>query len=319
MKPAVSVVIPTYNRATLVGNAIESALQQTWKDYEIIVIDDGSTDDTKAKLQPYMQRIRYFYQPNQGASAAQNAGVRLAEGKWISILASDDTWSPTKLERQLSAVAELGSEFGACFTDCSIIQDGPSNITAFGEAGLTPKSVVSPLENPIKYIVGGRFGLYVQSMLVLRSLMTEVGGFDESLGVAEDVDLIFRLSWRTKFCLVSLPLVSVDRTSGCPRLMDLVRSREDQTYAWNERRLHKMLLQADSLDPEDRQALHEELLDVCYSWTAAKVTRLEAANTLKVARKLRGLGESYPRIIATLLSRAGRKAGRLLALRGEKP
>jgi len=116
--PAVSVIIPTFNRSKLVVNAIQSVLSQTYRDYEIIVVDDGSTDNTAEALAPYMDRIQYVYQANLGASAAQNRGVQLARGKWISILASDDLWLPTKLEAQLKVVATLGEDFGACFTNC---------------------------------------------------------------------------------------------------------------------------------------------------------------------------------------------------------
>ena len=119
MTPRVSVIIPTYNRGSLLPVAIESVLAQTYKDYELIIIDDGSTDDTCKKLQPYIERLRYFYQDNRGVSAAQNAGINVALGKYVSILASDDVWLPTKLERQLGALAQLGGEFGACFTDCT--------------------------------------------------------------------------------------------------------------------------------------------------------------------------------------------------------
>ena len=109
--PTVSVIIPTFNRSKLVINAIRSVLRQTYRDYELIVVDDGSTDDTPEALKPYMDRIRYVHQPNLGASAAQNRGGQLARGKWISILASDDVWLPTKLEAQLKAVASLGKDF----------------------------------------------------------------------------------------------------------------------------------------------------------------------------------------------------------------
>ena len=116
--PTVSVIIPTFNRSKLVVNAIRSVLCQTYRDYEIIVVDDGSTDDTAEALTPYMDRIRYVYQANLGPGAAQNRGIQLARGKWISILASDDLWLPTKLEAQLKVVTMLGNGFGACFTDC---------------------------------------------------------------------------------------------------------------------------------------------------------------------------------------------------------
>src|SRR5271166_6410356 len=100
MTPAVSVVIPTYNRSALLPSAVESVLAQTFTDYELIVIDDGSTDDTCERLKPYMGRIRYCYQDNRGASAAQNKGIEIARGTWVSILGSDDLWLPAKLERQ---------------------------------------------------------------------------------------------------------------------------------------------------------------------------------------------------------------------------
>src|SRR5262245_2656991 len=129
--PIVSVIIPTFNRAHLILNAIHSVFAQTYRDYEIIVVDDGSTDDTVDRLKPYMNRIRYVYQENQGASAAQNKGVELAAGKWISILASDDEWLPTKLEKELNALTTFGNEFGACFTDCSFFGDPAFALSAF--------------------------------------------------------------------------------------------------------------------------------------------------------------------------------------------
>ena len=109
-QPNISVIIPTYNRSALVVNAIESVLQQTYRDYELIVVDDGSSDDTRDRLRPYMNRIHYAYQNNGGASAAQNAGIRVARGKWIAILGSDDVWRPGKLQRQIEAVAALGHQ-----------------------------------------------------------------------------------------------------------------------------------------------------------------------------------------------------------------
>jgi glycosyltransferase involved in cell wall biosynthesis len=113
-------------------------LRQTYTDYELIVIDDGSTDDTRDRLKPYMGRIRYFYQDNRGASAAQNKGIELAIGKWVSILASDDVWLPTKLERQFETLATLGSEFGACFTNCNYSGNPDMSLTVFEEGRLKP-------------------------------------------------------------------------------------------------------------------------------------------------------------------------------------
>ena len=100
----VSVIIPTYNRAEYVTHAIDSVLAQTYTDYEIIVVDDGSADNTKDVLLPYMDRIRYIYQENAGLSAARNTGIKAAKGDWIAFLDSDDEWLPGKLAVQMRAV-----------------------------------------------------------------------------------------------------------------------------------------------------------------------------------------------------------------------
>src|SRR5437764_10734914 len=93
----VSVVIPSYNRAYIVGQAIESALQQTHRPVEVLVADDGSTDDTRRVVEGYGPPVRYFYQPNAGVSAARNLGLRHARGEFIALLDSDDRWLPWKV------------------------------------------------------------------------------------------------------------------------------------------------------------------------------------------------------------------------------
>lgn len=100
--PRVSVIIPTYNRREYVQEAIDSALAQTFTDYEIIVIDDGSTDGTSEALQArYGNRIHYEWQENQGESVARNRGIELARGEYIAFLDSDDLWHPEKLAKQI--------------------------------------------------------------------------------------------------------------------------------------------------------------------------------------------------------------------------
>ena len=308
--PSVSVVIPTYNRSALLVNAIESVLRQTYTDYELIVIDDGSTDDTRKRLQPYMERIRYFYQENKGASAAQNAGIREARGKWVSILASDDIWHPTKLERQLDAIAALGSEYGACFTDCNFIGGWTTDSTVFERAGLKTDAAFGPLLDPMKYIIQ-QYVLYVQTLLVLRSLVNEVGGFDESLGLSEDRDLTFRLIFKTRFCFVSTSLVSIDRAPGISRLTDVFRIKNDQSYAWLELALRKMLIQPELVDLEHRKAIRDELITLYYGWTALRIQNLNFMIALENINKIRRLGQSYQKIIRTLLYRAWKKLLRI--------
>lgn len=104
--PKFSIVIPVYNRARYLKEALESVFAQSFKDYEVIVINDGSTDDSEAVVKSFGPAVRYEAQPNQGRSAARNAGIRLAKGEWIAFLDSDDKWLPDKLERQARYIAE---------------------------------------------------------------------------------------------------------------------------------------------------------------------------------------------------------------------
>src|SRR5271156_2034659 len=100
-RPAVSVIIPTYNYGRFVTEAVDSVLAQSYTDHEVIVVDDGSVDDTPERMQPYAERVRYLRQPNQGPSAARNNGIEAARGEYVAFLDADDLWHPRKLEAQL--------------------------------------------------------------------------------------------------------------------------------------------------------------------------------------------------------------------------
>ncbi|MGD1918033.1 MAG: glycosyltransferase family 2 protein [Pleurocapsa sp.] len=100
--PNVSVVIPAYNAAHFLGQALESIFAQTYTEYEIILVDDGSTDNTKTILEPYLSRINYIYQPNKGVAAARNKGIEIAQGRLIAFLDADDLFLPQKLQQQVA-------------------------------------------------------------------------------------------------------------------------------------------------------------------------------------------------------------------------
>src|SRR5258708_4266873 len=109
-KPTVSVIIPTYNRAALISKTIENVFQQIYQDIEIIVVNDGSTDDTLEKLASFGEKIRVISQANAGPSAARNRGVEVAEGEIIAFQDSDDSWMPSKLERQVALLNRAGAD-----------------------------------------------------------------------------------------------------------------------------------------------------------------------------------------------------------------
>ncbi|HEY1580384.1 MAG TPA: glycosyltransferase family A protein [Terracidiphilus sp.] len=308
----IAALIPTYNRRGNIFRAIDSVLAQTLPPAEIIVVDDGSTDGTgDAVSAHYGSTVRLIRQENQGVSTARTRAVEEATSEWIAFLDSDDIWLPTKLELQQNALRTLGEDFGACFTNCGYFGNPSMSCSVFEQGGLKLGSEMGALRNPLRYIVGahGRYApsLMVQSLLVRRSLLKELGGFDQSLGFSEDRDLTFRLSFKTKFCIVSTPLVSIDRTPGVSRLTDGLARKNDQLYAWLELVLKKMLEQNERLDRESVQTIRDELTGLYYAGVAERLRQLEFMAACRNLRKLRRMGQSYWTISRTLFVRAARK------------
>jgi glycosyltransferase involved in cell wall biosynthesis len=191
----VSVIIPTYNYAHFVLEAVESALAQTYPDREIIVVDDGSTDATGQVLQPYLDRIRYIFQPNGGLSAARNTGIEAAQGEFIALLDSDDVWHPRKLELQVDYLNQH-PEIGLLATDQ--ITDRSQ-----GWPALADPASIRPLTFPLDKVVGkAHFG--PSSAVIRRICFYSVGLFDPTLRCVEDRDMWIRLA--SKFVLAKLPL-----------------------------------------------------------------------------------------------------------------
>src|SRR3989344_8773435 len=120
----ISVIIPTYNRALMVKRAIESVLAQSYENFEIIVADDGSTDDTKEALSGYINsgKIKYIFQDNAGPGAARNAGIKHAKGELVAFLDSDDEWVPDKLEKQIKIFESRGKD-AAVFSNIEYIDE----------------------------------------------------------------------------------------------------------------------------------------------------------------------------------------------------
>ena len=120
--PRVSVIIPTYNCARFLGKTIDSALRQTYRDFEVILVDDGSTDDTQALMARYSDSVHYVYQSNQGASAARNLAIGHSGGEFIAYLDADDLWSPEKLARQVEYL-DTHPTCGFVHTEVSVIDE----------------------------------------------------------------------------------------------------------------------------------------------------------------------------------------------------
>ncbi len=193
----VSVIIPAYNRAHVLGRAIGSVLAQTYRDFELIVVDDGSTDNTALLPACCDDRVTLVRQDNRGVSAARNAGIRHSHGEFVAFLDSDDEWLPNKLARQVDRSGSGTPDF-ICHTDEIWLRDGK----------IVP-------QKKIHYKQGGRFFeralqrclISPSSVMLSRSLLDKVGWFDPDLPAAEDYDLWLRITAFYEVDFVSEPLV----------------------------------------------------------------------------------------------------------------
>ncbi len=186
----ISVIIPTYNRRTEVVGAIASVLAQTIKVSEIIVVDDGSTDDTEDHVGRMESPVRYIKTLNQGVSAARNHGIHVATGDWIAFLDSDDKWYPEKLARQFACIEKTGAK--VCFSGCEDESGDRLDDLAMMDPDLgLGESRIYPAADP-RFFRHSRHP-FIQSAVVERNTLLRAGLFDESLRVAEDTKLIYRL------------------------------------------------------------------------------------------------------------------------------
>ena len=190
--PTVSVIIPAYNVAPYIGETLESVFAQTFTDYEVILVNDGSSDtnELESALEPYASRLRYFKQENSGASAARNLGLRAAHGEFIAFLDADDLWLPNYLEEQLKFLRE--HDYDVVCADAMIFGDSL-------EAGRTYMEWLmdtAPPAGKVTFLdlVSGERSLITSGLVARRELIFEVGLFDEALRNAQDFDLWLRLA-----------------------------------------------------------------------------------------------------------------------------
>jgi glycosyltransferase involved in cell wall biosynthesis len=203
MSDSVSVVIPTYNYGRFLGEAIESVLAQTCKPAEVIVVDDGSTDETATVVESFSERgVRYIRQENAGVCAARNRGVAESTGELIAFLDADDTWDATKLEKQIARFAadpEVGLvHCGTC------VFDGATGATLQLQIEGAEDGVVEDLLLWQKPGMPGPGG----TIMVPKSTFTKVGGFDIRMKCGEDWDFCYRVARVAKVAFVAEPLVN---------------------------------------------------------------------------------------------------------------
>ena len=239
---SVSVVIPTYNRGELLKLTIRSILGQTVAPLEIIIVDDGSTDDTAEICASFGPIVRYMGQRNGGVSAARNAGIRAAKGKWIAFCDSDDLWIQNKLELQLAAIEATGAGwsvtgFALIDPEGRSVADGEDgfrmSFPVFSETAITPQQHLARwLEErqldagpeAMQLYTGDAFGMLFLGNVVMpstaivdREVFDRTGLFDESFRVAEDTEFFHRVAAKSRLTIVMKPLT--EHRIGHPSLV----------------------------------------------------------------------------------------------------
>ena len=204
-QPLVSAIIPTYNRAHIVCDAIDSVLAQTYPHIEVIVVDDGSKDDTLQKLQAYGDRIRVFSQKNAGPAAARNRGITEARGELIAFLDSDDIWLPDKTERQVALLQRAG-EMAPCCLGNILMKWNSGDRNSFDISLLKPSLEEGLWTNPDE-VIATRFVLTNQGIMIRRSVLEKIGVFNDTIKYLEDVEFPLRLSLEGPWAFINTPQI----------------------------------------------------------------------------------------------------------------
>ena len=220
--PTVSVIIPSYNREHLVGRAIKSVLDQTYQDFELIVIDDASTDNTEEVVKSFNdERIKYLkHDENKGGAAARNTGIKVARGEYIAFQDSDDEWLPVKLEKQMKVFEAASPEVGVVYTGFWRIE---SNKKIY-----IPSEKVARKEGNIHAeLLRGNF-VDTPTAVVKKDCFAKVGIFDERLPRRQDWELFIRISKCFYFKCIDEPLLISYYTpdSICTNQSSLIKALE---------------------------------------------------------------------------------------------
>lgn len=213
---SVSVVVPAYNRSQALRATLDSVRAQTYPDWELIVVDDGSVDDTGDVVRSYRDsRIRYEHQANQGQAAARNYGLSLATGEYVAFLDHDDRWLPEKLRLQVESL-DSGPEYGLVYGRCRLIDEDGGDLGGrqmFEGSGWLYTHLLRE----------HNFLLTMSQPMMRTGLVREVGGFDSDADLSDDLDLFLRLARITQFGFIPAELIEKNIGNRKQQTGDIVR------------------------------------------------------------------------------------------------
>jgi glycosyltransferase involved in cell wall biosynthesis len=287
----VSVIIPAYNRTGIIRDTIENIFQQTYGNIELIIVDDGSTDDTQSVLRSYGGRIQWATQENAGPASARNHGIRMAKGEIIAFQDSDDAWHPAKIERQVSLLERAGDSVPCCLCNTTLQFADGRVTTSFDHAWIHPPCDEGIWTNAAE-VLTTRFIMFNQAVAIRRSVLAKTGGFDETIKYLEDYELPLRLSLEGPWGFIREPLVTW---------------RQGSAHSWSQKAAEE-----ETCTKECEIKLRQSVLQkVSEKEGVLALERLMGRNLRRVRRQLRALrlkrsASPGARLLGNALSRLGR-------------
>lgn len=279
-RPLVSVIIPAFNRAGIIRETIENIFQQTYQNVELIIVDDGSTDDTEAILKSYGTRLRWAVQKNAGPSAARNRGITMAKGAIIAFQDSDDTWHPSKIERQVSLLERGGDSIVCCICNCTVEAAGRT-IRSFENAPVDPPMDEGIWLNPAE-VLATRFIQFNQAAAIRRNVLEKIGGFDESFRLLEDMDLALRLALEGPWAFIREPLATrQDKLS-----LTLQGEGTPKIVSENELRIREKIFRI--VESNNKLASLRPMMKRELNAAGRRVRAVQMRDTKKIGASLRG-------------------------------
>lgn len=248
--PRVSVIIPVYNSEKTIGDALDSIAAQTYTGYEVIVVNDGSTDQSEGVIKKYMRPpldVTYVEQANKGPAAARNAGLRIARGEFIAFLDADDLWDKDKLATAVEAM-DANPRVKLVFTDMRhMVNDSLVHSSYLHERGYRHLAGGHIYDNLLK----GNF-IFTPTVVLRRDVLNETGHFDEQLPIAEDYDLWLRIARRFEILFIDRPLATRRRVGS-----NITEDR--RVYIESCIRLREKLLDVHRTEPGRRKLIEWQL------------------------------------------------------------
>jgi len=239
--PTVSIIVPVYNSLTMLPAALETVFNQTFQDFELILVDDGSTAGSSELLKTYESRARVLTKKNGGASSARNVGIQIARGEFVAFLDADDLWDSKKLELQVAAFREK-PETGVCFTECLYFDSEKEWEANFGRH--------DNMEGMIFDLILREHFISTTTVMIRRDCLTDIGLFDETLTGCEDYNLFLRLAEKYPYRFLAQPLAKLrchdgNLSNNLPQMCrDEVANLDKIAELYPERGIPKNLLKS---------------------------------------------------------------------------